>query len=729
MERSRIAFDHWIHKHHFTFRDTRGRNLNVQCNLCLPKINILSTARDSTSNLKKHLECHSPSLMRKRQNTEMSDPEPLFLPPKRLKSAVWEYFGYLKDSGGTILADGYPVCRLCRKKVSARTGNTSNMAHHLRDHHPKEFAKMDRKHSVACRRRIRDEPSVEAPSSDGPSSYEPSVLENQMAESSSEAKEAKIERSTIDPTTIYHQTSQSWLNSLVFNFIVEDVQPISILEQPGFRKMIEALSRGNKVMCRNAFITRLEVASNKMKGELKDKLDKVQTLCTTADVWSVQDRSYFGMTCHWLEDNLERKSAALACTRIPISYTCETIIAKIQEIHSSYNIESKVQATVTDNGNNFVKAFKEFCPEDDQEVEQSRFEDLGSILCDGEMGGDFFLSYFLPPHQRCASQTLNLIASKDLAEAVLKGQAGKLHSSATEKCAAIWHKAQSSTEAADAIESIAKINFTDPCSNQWSSEYYAINKLMSLTDSQLNELFEALGVPHFTPDETAYLTEYTDVFKPVAFALDLLHGEEKCFLGIVIPTLLTLKRKLEEKAANTRLFSKVIDSTVKAIDSRFKQVFESSDARLATATMPQFRLWWLPEDERESLRAQLITEVLQVDQGTEETETNGGSVHEDEFFSYGPGSSGNKSGKREAAEQVWLYLQGTNKDLKCLNEFPGVKKVFIKFNTTLPSSAPVQELFSNGSNIVTPKGHHLSDEHFERVLLLRYNSKITTALE
>ncbi|RXN24892.1 zinc finger BED domain-containing 4-like isoform X2 [Labeo rohita] len=435
------------------------------------------------------------------------------------------------------------------------------------------------------------------------------------------------------------------------------------------------------------------------------------------------------MTCHWLEDNLERKSAALACTRIPISYTCESIIAKIQEIHSSYNIESKVQATVTDNGNNFIKAFKEFASDDDQEVEQSHFEDLGSILCDGEIGGDFFLSYFLPPHQRCASQTLNLIASKDLADAVSKGPAGKLHSSAAEKCAAIWHKTQSSTEAADAMESIAKMKFTVPCLNQWSSEYYAINKIMSLTDTQLNELTEVLGVPHFTPDETAYLTEYTDVFKPVAFALDLLHGEEKCFLGIVIPTLLTLKRKLEEKAANTRLFSRVIESTVKAIDSRFKQVFESSDARLATATMPQFRLWWLPEDERESLRAQLITEVLQVDQGTEETETNGGSVHEDEFFSYGPGSSGNKSGKREAAEEVWLYLQGTNKDLKCLHEFPGVKKVFIKFNTTLPSSAPVQQLFSNGSNIVTPKGHHLSDEHFERVLLLRYNSKITTALE
>lgn len=88
-------------------------------------------------------KCHSPCQMRKRQHTEMSEPEPLFLPPKRLKSAVWEHFGYLKDPGGTITVDGYPVCRMCRKKVSARSGNTSNMMHHLRDHHPKEFAKMN----------------------------------------------------------------------------------------------------------------------------------------------------------------------------------------------------------------------------------------------------------------------------------------------------------------------------------------------------------------------------------------------------------------------------------------------------------------------------------------------------------------------------------------------------------------------------------------------------------
>lgn len=99
-------------------------------------------------------KCHSPHQMRKHQHIEMSEPEPLFLPPKRLKSAVWEYFGYYKDPGGTIIADGRPVCRMCRKKVSARSGNTSNMQHHLRDHHPMEFAKLNVSEHVMNRQLI-----------------------------------------------------------------------------------------------------------------------------------------------------------------------------------------------------------------------------------------------------------------------------------------------------------------------------------------------------------------------------------------------------------------------------------------------------------------------------------------------------------------------------------------------------------------------------------------------
>uniref|UniRef100_A0A9J8C1H8 BED-type domain-containing protein n=1 Tax=Cyprinus carpio carpio TaxID=630221 RepID=A0A9J8C1H8_CYPCA len=581
-----VAFNHWMYRHHFIFKERHGKNVTVQCNLCLPRINLLSTASDSTSNLKKHLQ-------------EQALPE---------------------------------MCKL-KDLLSQNKLNWS--------------------------------------------------------------------------IQIYVCITQSKMNSLIFKFVVEDVQSFSVLEQPAFRKVIETLSGGKRVMSRKTFVARFEAAYDRMKDDLKAKLDTVQSVCTTADLWSSHNRSYFGMTCHWLEDNLERRSVALACTQIRGRHTYETVAVKIQEIHASYNIEYKVRATGTDNGSNFVKAFKEFSSGKDCEVVESHFEDLGSILCEEEMGGE--LSYFLPPHQRCAAHTLNLIASKDLVEAISKVPVGRLHNSAVAKCAALWNKAHHSTVAADAVLSIANMKLLVPCVTRWNSEYSAVQKVVSLTDSQLT-----------------YLKEYVDVLKPVATALDILQGEQKCYLGIVIPTLLTLKRKLQEKISNTQFFSEIIDTTVKAVDSRFKQLFDSVDAKLATMTVPQFRLWWLPESEREHLRAKLIDEVSQLYHHTATSDNTGETANEEEFFSYGPQRSG-RDGQQEAVEEVQKYLDGTNKELTCLNEFPGVKKIFIKFNTTLLSSAPVERLFSHGGNILTAKRSSLSDEHFEQVLLLRYNSNICTS--
>lgn len=72
--------------------------------------------------------------------------------------------------------------------------------------------------------------------------------------------------------------------------------------------------------------------------------------------------------------------------------------------------------------------------------------------------------------------------------------------------------------------------------------------------------------------------------------------------------------------------------------------------------------------------------------------------------------------------EIARYLADKRQNLDMLNEYPHIKSVYYKHNTTLSSSAPVERLFSQSKLIFRPQRNRLSPENFEKTLLLKINS-------
>ncbi|KAF2892411.1 hypothetical protein ILUMI_13766 [Ignelater luminosus] len=69
--------------------------------------------------------------------------------------------------------------------------------------------------------------------------------------------------------------------------------------------------------------------------------------------------------------------------------------------------------------------------------------------------------------------------------------------------------------------------------------------------------------------------------------------------------------------------------------------------------------------------------------------------------------------------QAFQYLKDTNYSLSSLNKYPSVEKVFLQHNTCLPSSAPLERLFSFGGIIMRPHKRKLSDALFAKLVILK----------
>ena len=105
------------------------------------------------------------------------------------------------------------------------------------------------------------------------------------------------------------------------------MRPLVTVEKPAFKNLVKGLS-GSYPQCRTTLGNDLLTSKANTMENINKVLSGVKYVCTTADIWTSRNKSYMGVTLHYIErQDLSRKSVMLSCKQIKAAFgLCSKII-------------------------------------------------------------------------------------------------------------------------------------------------------------------------------------------------------------------------------------------------------------------------------------------------------------------------------------------------------------------------------------------------------------------
>ncbi|XP_067619911.1 uncharacterized protein [Eurosta solidaginis] len=333
----------------------------------------------------------------------------------------------------------------------------------------------------------------------------------------------------------------------------------------------------------------------------------------------------------------------------------------------------------------------------------------------------------LSVHMRCASHTINLIASTDFTSFIKQSATlSSQHSETINRCQVLWSLLRSPKKREIMIEYLGKL-LTKPICVRWNSLFDSLALIVSLRDDIIT-LSEAVGITNTMQDsDFKYLEDYLNCTRPLIDTLNKLQGEKNCSYGYLLPCIITLRRKLLAVKTNvgTTFCIDAVDYLIERVEHRFRDFFEVEDcgkwAAIAAVIHPQFKTQWLgclSIEAQKKVYSVVMTAATDAEAVVLSTTNTPNKV--DEFFDFGNISSTTYSeldifSNTGAQLQVKKYLhEPVTNNLLAVDVYPVVKKIFLKYNTPLPSSAAVERLFSYATMPNLPRFEKLALNWHER---------------
>ncbi|XP_077430977.1 zinc finger BED domain-containing protein 4 [Vanacampus margaritifer] len=553
-----------------------------------------------------------------------------------------------------------------------------------------------------------------------------------------------------------HDPRQVLISEAIAKMIVRDLQPVSMVENCGFRVLLQLLepryTPDPQYYIQNQL---LPAYTYQAQMTIRQALASAHALSLSLDVWrapSPATLGYLGVTCHFLSLEWQMRSALLAC--LPL--TANRILSDFQEVCHSHGVSGRAFRVVCDPllATATVKpcCLPGFCQEEDDEDDAERRNDAKGGVRNGHAGDEAWedswerdlgvsrLDCFSRSLSHCVREGLR--SCTQLASALAK--AGRFYSYITtvvppEKLSQVF-------DGPGMV--IGALGNASPAVQDWATQLKVLRRLLDSVEvlvemSGPGEM--VLGVP-----ETALLREFTDTLEPFMEAWDMVCGEQQpdtqtdvqtdrhVSISLALPCVLGLRKHLSE--TSTPHCPSLIASLSQAAERCLAPILEDPLYITATTLDPQFKLTWSSDPE---WHRQVVLEELSKCAAESNTERLPHS-HASPAPAPSPVSSLARPCKlfsfikqrpmtqaKSLEQELAIYLREEPTDEEALHywrrkaiDFPLLAQVAKRALTVPACSTLVESIFSKAERCLRPKRGRFLPKNLETLIYLKANYRL-----
>ncbi|XP_023812384.1 zinc finger BED domain-containing protein 4 isoform X2 [Oryzias latipes] len=151
-----------------------------------------------------------------------------------------------------------------------------------------------------------------------------------------------------------HDPRQVLISEAIAKMIVRDLQPVSIVENQGFRELLQLLEpRYTPESQRYIQSQLLPAYAYQAQLATHQALASAQALSLSLDLWTgscAAASGYLGVTCHFLSSDWQMHSSLLACLPLTGGSSCSRVLVDFEEVCHSHGVSGRAFRVVADPG-------------------------------------------------------------------------------------------------------------------------------------------------------------------------------------------------------------------------------------------------------------------------------------------------------------------------------------------------------------------------------------------